>query len=74
MCISYMTQGKQSTVSRLHTTHNATSRCYATSYALLIQVIAKYTGWKGNKCHYYNCDYLCYKEPKSPYNFFLIQV
>ena len=32
-----------------------------------------YTRWRGNKWHYCKTDdYLCYKEPKIPYNFFLI--
>ena len=35
-------------------------------------VLYKYTGWKGISVIIVTDDYLCYKEPKSPYNFFFL--
>ena len=43
--------------------------CLPASYTYVV-----YTGWKGNKCHYSKWWLLMYKEPNSPYNFFLILI
>ena len=39
-----------------------------------VPVALNYTGWKGKSAVIVTDDYLCYKEAKSRYNFFLILI